>query len=163
VAASLPETTISDLSVRTFVTPSSSETKITSDRTPSELSLLRRSPPASTSPSLNELKDRLAIGLERPERQSSLAVQVGAKTVEGVIGDLLEETVVVHCRLPTGMLDIRLPKTVVPSELLRYGAPVSVSLRSERGARYPVIEPRERNALDALEGEAEIDDWIKSL
>jgi hypothetical protein len=87
----------------------------------------------------------------------------GLKTIDAVVGDLLVDSVVIHCLIPSGNIDIRLPPSLIPSDLLVYGKPVRLSLSSQQGGRYPRVEAREIGPQPKFAGEDQLLDWVNSL
>ena len=123
--------------------------------------------PQGTNPSSNTATGSAISGRpEMPKPAPGLFPPVmGRRTVDAVIDEIMRDSVIVRCLLPTGnTVDLRLPPSVIPSQLLRYGQPVTVSLDTASGVRVPRIEARRiAPQSDDFSDQKVIDDWLNSI
>jgi hypothetical protein len=86
----------------------------------------------------------------------------GVRKISGVIDEIMRDTVIIQCTLPSGVVvQLRLPPALVPSELMTFGAPVWISLETTGGIRAPVIETRAIESQPRMHGQDAIEDWLK--
>jgi hypothetical protein len=57
----------------------------------------------------------------------------GIRKIDGVVAEILRDSVIIHCTIPSGTFDLRLPPALVPTELMSFGSPVSISLETTGG------------------------------
>jgi hypothetical protein len=116
-------------------------------------------------PALSE-NEPASIMAERAKSQETtmpLNLGGGIRRIDAVIGEIMPETVTIHCKLPNGLVSINLPPSLVPPELLNYGTPVKLSLADSHGIRAPIIESRNVEQQTKLPGQAEIEAWLDSI
>jgi hypothetical protein len=123
--------------------------------------------PKGTNVSANTPTDSTTSGRrETSEHMPSLiASSTGRRSVDAVIDEIMRDSVVVRCLLPAGnTVDLRLPPSIIPGQLLRYGQPVTVSLDSSGGVRVPRIEARKIAAQsNEFPDQKIIDEWLDSI
>jgi hypothetical protein len=102
-------------------------------------------------------------GLGQSQRDPEFSHVTGLRKVNAVIDKITPDSVVVCCLLPNTKLDLRLPPSLIPAELLSYGQPVTISLRTEGGIRAPLIERREITAQEPFTDQDKINEWIESI
>jgi hypothetical protein len=86
------------------------------------------------------------------------------KSVDAVVLDVSDVSVALSCHTPDNSIRISLPRDLVPTDLAKYGTPVTLSLNSSGSIRYPVVSAREYKRPDAKsEEEVQIDQWIDTL
>jgi hypothetical protein len=104
----------------------------------------------------------LAINESSLTGASAPLLRAGRKSIDANVGDILDMWVIFHCTGPSGRTSIRLPRDIVPEEVLAYGQPVKITLDSDSGVRFPHIERRIPNTMLDRE-DPEIDEWFRSL
>jgi hypothetical protein len=86
----------------------------------------------------------------------------GIRKIDGVVSEIMKDSVIIQCMLPTGNVDLRLPSGLVPTELKFFGAPVWISLETTGGIRMPVVEPRPIKHQTKIDGQTAVEDWLNS-
>jgi hypothetical protein len=99
---------------------------------------------------------------ERPVPHEEYPMSAGAKQIEGVIAEIMEGSVVIRCKVPEDV-ELRLPPSLIPNELLSFGTPVSISLEATGGYRMPVVRGRKIQEQPKLPGQSAVEDWLNSL
>jgi len=92
-----------------------------------------------------------------------LPTAAGLSAVDAVIDEIKRDSVIVRCLLPDGTLELRLPPSLIPPELLIFGQPIAISLGQRDGIRAPVIQRRNITESVQFSDQEEIDRWIESL
>lgn len=98
----------------------------------------------------------------RPQLRSQMTFPAAAKKIDGVIGEILPEAVIVHVRLNGNTLDLSLPPSLFPPDLMIYGATIEIALDNSLGYRRPVVSPRTISPQPQLEGVSTITDWLQA-
>jgi hypothetical protein len=110
--------------------------------------------------------DRLTSQADQVVSQNSVRegkLSAGAKSVDASVGEVIDRVVVFYCKTSSGRVSIRLPKEIVPVDVLSYGQSVRISLALDGGFRYPKIEKRVPVSIQDSEEEAELDAWVNDL
>jgi hypothetical protein len=84
---------------------------------------------------------------------------VGERHIDAVIQHISGQHCIVRCDLAAGPVDLRIPLSYVPNELLMHGQPVTVSLDRSLGYRVPKVEARQITMSGASEDERQILEW----
>jgi hypothetical protein len=127
-------------------------------------SLLMPSPPSLTDISKSEGTRTLFVGGGASgETAQRLPNEPGLQVVSAVIDEIMRDSVLVRCLLPDGTLDLRLPPSLIPADLLNFGQPVTISLLARDGIRAPLIQRRDIPAQLEFSDQNEIDSWIESI
>jgi hypothetical protein len=94
-----------------------------------------------------------------------LPATMGRRSVDAVIDEITQDSVIIRCLLPAGYtVDLRLPPSIIPSRLLQYGQPVSVSLDTASGVRAPRIEARTITpSPNDFWDQKTLDEWLDSI
>jgi hypothetical protein len=87
----------------------------------------------------------------------------GSKHVDAVVREVMRDTVRIECLMPGGAVEIQLPPTLFPAELMQVGQPVALSIDMEGGYRRPVITARDPSPQPKLPGQEEFERWTDSL
>lgn len=87
----------------------------------------------------------------------------GEKFVDAVVKEVNESSVELECLVKGRYLLVSFPISVVPSDLVRYGQPIRLSMDWTHGYRAPLFERRTPRATAPLDGEDEIDKWITTF
>jgi hypothetical protein len=121
-----------------------------------------------TTPSVTEASGRVGVrnilsAKVETVSQHTIAPTVQARKINGVIGEIMDGSVIVYCQNGSQEIPIRLPTSIIPEDLLHHGEPVSVFLDQAKGYRIPVIEKRAISTLPKLPDENAINEWIKSI
>jgi hypothetical protein len=91
-----------------------------------------------------------------------MTASAGIRKINGVVSEVMKDSVVIQCMFPTGNLDLRLPPALVPVELMSFGTPVWISLETTGGIRMPVVEPRPIERQPKVDGQDAVEDWLNS-
>jgi hypothetical protein len=91
-----------------------------------------------------------------------LMATAGIRKIDGVVSEIMKDTVVIQCMFTTGNFDLRLPPALVPVELRSFGTPVWISLETTGGVRMPVVEPRPIERQPKIDGQNSVEDWLNS-
>jgi hypothetical protein len=89
-------------------------------------------------------------------------VATGIRKIEGVVSEIMKDSVIIECIRPTGNLDLRLPSGLVPTELMSFGTPVWISLETTGGIRMPVVKRRSIERQPKIDGQDAVEDWLNS-
>src|ERR1700730_14243955 len=90
-------------------------------------------PPRSTDASATDQENIIftATGSDQSQIAPQFLHNTGLRKVNAVIDKITDDSVVVCCLLANTKLDLKLPPTLIPAELLSYGQPVTLSLCTE--------------------------------
>ena len=94
---------------------------------------------------------------------ADLPMTAGIRTINGVVGHILKDSITISCRLPSGQWDLRLPPALVPDELQNFGLPVRISLDTTGGIRRPIVTARPIEPQAKLPGQEDVEDWLNKL
>jgi hypothetical protein len=97
-----------------------------------------------------------------PELEAALPMTAGLRKINCVVGQVMRDSVVIHCDLPSGRFDLRLPSSLVPIGLMNFGTPISISLSTHSGIRTPIIEARPIDNQAKLPGQDDVEAWLNS-
>jgi hypothetical protein len=114
----------------------------------------------STSARRSEFRVPAAVREQRAPQLSSVST---LSEVNAVVDEIMTDSVIICCLLPEGPLNLRLPPSLIPGDLLTFGQPISISLSTEGGVRAPVIRRRDIPAQAQFPDQPEIDRWIDFL
>ena len=113
-----------------------------------------------------DAKNRAGTLLSGPLEQlpaAGFAMTPGIRRVDAVVGEIMRDTVVVRCMFASGRVDINLPPSLFPPDLLNFGMPIRISLDDSSGIRTPIIESRPIDAQPKLPGQDEVEAWLDTL
>ena len=94
---------------------------------------------------------------------TSVPKQQTQSEINAVVQEVGEHSIVLMCLLDGRELRIKLPPSLVPDSLQRFGAPVTIRLSNVNGYRRPVIEQRHVTRPELTEEDNATDAWITSL
>jgi hypothetical protein len=104
-----------------------------------------------------------AVAAEVANEEASLVSEGGKKTVDAVVSEITDSSVILTCSTSTGNILVSFPLSIIPLGLRGFGQPVRLSTDRSSGYRVPRIEARIPNEVPALEGEDDIAEWIGTL
>ncbi len=121
-------------------------------------------PPSQTSPADNHAKYSIVDPVEASaESFARNAEPAGVKSIGGVIREITRDTVRIECVLPSGIVEMQLPPTLVPESLMQVGQPIEISLDTAGGYQRPVLRARQIAPQPKLPGQEDFEQWVDSL
>jgi hypothetical protein len=116
-----------------------------------------------TSPAENVPKDNIDLVEVSYHGVASTVDSSGSKSLGGVILEICRDTVRIECVLPSGVVELQLPPTLVPEALMQVGQPISISLDTAGGYRRPVLRARPIGPQPKLPGQDDYEKWAATL
>ncbi len=86
----------------------------------------------------------------------------GLKFIDANIREIHDRWVIFCFENASGRANLRLPRDIVPQDILAYGQPVRITLGHEGGVRYPQIQRRASKLTDSVYEDAELGEWLNS-
>jgi hypothetical protein len=119
-------------------------------------------PPLTSSPD-NRAKYNIDVVEASAESFARDVEPGGSKSIGGVIREIKRDTVRIDCILPSGIVEMQIPPTLVPPALMQVGQPIAISLDTAGGYRHPVLRARPIAHQPKLPGQEEFEKWVDSL
>jgi hypothetical protein len=114
-------------------------------------------------PNTAHTANRVEVIIEPGNVQRVDVTSKQVRRVDGVVSEIMRDTVVIRCFFGSHSVAINLPPSLIPTELLQFGKPIRLSLDERNGIRTPIVEARPIDAQPDLPEQREIEAWIDNI